>query len=338
MLRFEASSLIFMKYIRLATTDPYYNLAVEEYLFRNADTDVFMLWQNEPSVIAGKNQNVYAEVDLAYAKKHGIRINRRITGGGAVYHDLGNLNYTFISIGGDAKPLDFEYLSRPIRSYLASCGLSTKMSDRNDIECEGAKFSGNAQHAEGGRILHHGTLLFDTDFSVMEAVLRVDKEKLAYRAVKSLRSRVVNLKSLLGEHVTLGDFISGIEAIVCTDLGAVAVPPPENAEINALYERNRSPEWIFSDKRYLTSYSVCRKKKYPFGLVSVDMELSRDTITHIKISGDFFSTQPIEQLEDMLIGKDRSGLFGIDPSPYIHGMKKEELCALLSDNELCGSR
>ena len=323
-----------MKFIKLTTTDPYYNLAIEEYLFRHADTDIFMLWQNEPSVIAGKNQNVYAEADLSYAESRGIHICRRITGGGAVYHDLGNLNYTFISVGGDAKPLDFSYFAQPIRECLGDLGLKTNMSDRNDIECEGGKFSGNAQHAEGGRILHHGTLLFDTDFSVMERVLRVDKEKLAYRAVKSLRSRVINLKSVLSKDLSVDGFISGIEKSVCARLAAEPCDPPKNAEIEALYERNRSPEWIYSDKRYLTGYSVGRKKKYPFGLVSVEMELSRDKIERIKISGDFFSTAPIEELEGLLVGKALADLSEIDPSPYIHGMKSEELIALLSTNDL----
>ena len=320
-----------MKYIRLHTTNPYYNLAVEEYLFRHADTDIFMLWQNEPSVIAGKNQNVYAEVDLAYAEAHGIHICRRITGGGAVYHDLGNINYTFISAGGEAKPLDFEFFSRPIRHALARLGLETTMSDRNDIECGGLKFSGNAQHAEGGRILHHGTILFDTDFSVMESVLKVDKEKLAYRAVKSLRARVVNLKALLGESITLDGFLSAIEEDVCKDLGAEPTSLPENEEIRRIYERNRSHEWIFSDKRYLTSYAVQRKKKYPFGLVMVDMSLERDTIQSIKISGDFFSRRPVELLESALVGKDRRDLSSIDPSPYIYGMTLSDLTELLSD-------
>ena len=322
-----------MKYIRLTTKNPYYNLAVEEYLFRHADTDIFMLWQNEPSVIAGKNQNVYAEVDLAYAKSRGIHLCRRITGGGAVYHDLGNLNYTFISVLGDAKPLDFEYFTRPIRNSLSELGLSCSMSGRNDIEAGGLKFSGNAQHTEGGRILHHGTLLFDTDFSIMEAVLRVDKEKLAYRAVKSARARVVNLKSLLSEECALSDLIACLEASVCTDLGAALALPPENAEILSLYERNRSPEWIFSDKRYLTGYSVSRKRKYPFGLVSIDLELSRDVIERIKFSGDFFSERPVEELEALLVGKDRGALSDIDPAPYIHGMQRSDLIALLSDTQ-----
>ena len=200
-----------MKYIRLTTTDPYYNLAVEEYLFRTADDDVFMLWQNGPSVISGKNQNVYAEVDLGYAATHGINVCRRITGGGSVYHDLGNINYTFICPSGDRAALDFEHFTLPIRRALGELGISCKLGGRNDIECEGGKISGNAQHIEGGRILHHGTLLFDTDFDVMSSVLKVDKEKLAYRAIKSCRARVVNLSCLLKKKIPTESFLLQIE-------------------------------------------------------------------------------------------------------------------------------
>ena len=322
-----------MKYIRLKTTDPYYNLAVEEYLFRNAEDDIFMLWQNEPSVICGKNQNVYAEVNLPLVKERGIHICRRITGGGAVYHDLGNINYTFICAKESARILDFEYFSRPIRSVIDAMGIPCHMSDRNDIECEGGKFSGNAQHADGGRILHHGTLLFDTDFSVMEGVLRVDKEKLAYRAVKSCRSRVVNLLSLLPKKVDLSAFLEDLSRGVCAELGADPIPAPSNAEIDKICQRNRSAEWIFSDKRYLTSYKAHRKKKFPFGLVDVEFELSRDRIQSIKISGDFFGTAPIEALEQALIGQNPDVLSYIDPSPYIGAMTFEDLEALLSQQK-----
>ena len=319
-----------MKYIRLDTTNPYYNLAIEEYLFHHADDDVFMLWQNEPSVIIGKNQNAYAEVDLDYTEKLGINVCRRITGGGAVYHDLGNLNYTFISTHGDTKALDFEYFTRPIREALLSLGVVCEVGSRNDIECEGGKFSGNAQHYENGRILHHGTLLFNSDFEVMEKALKVDKEKLAYRAVKSCRSRVVNLSGLIKEKISVSDFISKIEESVCSKLGATATQAPENEIINTIYQRNISDEWKFSDKRFLTSYSVERKRKYPFGLVKLQLELERSIISRVTVSGDFFSTRPIEELEALLVGKSLSDIPKIDPSPYIHGMSFEELSELLS--------
>ena len=203
-----------MKYIRLKTTDPHLNLAVEEYLFRHSGDDIFMLWQNEPTVVVGKNQNVYAEVNTEYAKERGINIVRRITGGGAVYHDLGNLNYTFITSETKAKALDYEYFTRPIIDALATLGVVATLSGRNDLEVDGKKFSGNAQFCADGRILHHGTLLFDTDVNELSAVLRVDKEKLEYKAVKSHKSRVTNLCDIIDKGIDLDGFIALIENFV----------------------------------------------------------------------------------------------------------------------------
>ncbi|MBO5754545.1 MAG: lipoate--protein ligase family protein, partial [Clostridia bacterium] len=139
-----------MKYLRLYSTDPYYNLAVEEYLLRHTDDDIFMLWQNEKTVVIGKNQNAYAEVNLDYAEKNGIRVARRLSGGGAVYHDMGNVNYTFITSCERATALDYAYFTRPILAALASLGVKGTLSGRNDLECEGKKFSGNAQYTADG--------------------------------------------------------------------------------------------------------------------------------------------------------------------------------------------
>lgn len=318
-----------MKYIRLTTQDPYYNLAVEEYLFKNSEEDIFMLWQNRPSVILGKNQNAYAEVELAYAKEKGIDVCRRITGGGAVYHDEGNLNYTFITNTGGKHTLDYAYFARPIISALASFGLTATLSGRNDLECGGKKISGNAQAVSGGRILHHGTLLFSVDVDTLGAVLRTDKEKLAYRAVKSHKGRVGNLAAMLGEEVGIDGFIKRIEKQVLAETGAVSMPPPTNAAIETLTERNRSREWIFSDNRYLTDYTVSRRQKYPFGIVKVDLTLSGKKIEAATVSGDFFGKRPIEELEALLIGHPINALPSLPIGDYIGGMTWDEFQQLI---------
>ncbi len=318
-----------MIYIRLHTTDPYYNLAVEEFLLRHSDEDVFMLWQNEPSVIIGKNQNAYAEVNLAYAKERGIHIVRRLTGGGAVYHDAGNLNYTFITGKDKAEILDYAYFAAPILSALRKLGLACQLSGRNDLECGGRKFSGNAQAAVGDRILHHGTLLFDASTAEMGAVLKKDTEKLAHKGVRSHASRVINLRELLGEGVCVEDFISHIEREVLTETGAKRVSLPDDAVIESLRARNASEDWIFSERRYLTEYGFTRRQKYPFGIVSASLRLAREVIEEALISGDFFGQKPIEELESLLVGRRVDQPLGIDPSPYIAGMTEEELASLL---------
>ena len=320
-----------MKYIRLNSTNQYYNLAIEEYLLNHSDNDIFMLWQNSPVVVIGRNQNAYAEVNLEYARVNDIHVCRRITGGGAVYHDLGNLNYTFITSEKKAKALDYAYFTQPIIDALASLGLKCTLSGRNDLECEGKKFSGNAQYASNGRILHHGTLLFVTDVSVLSSVLKVDKEKLEYKAVKSHKSRVVNLLSLLSEKISINEFIEYIEKYVLENLGAEKITVDNNDEITRLYERNHKDEWIFSNKRYLTDYTLHKRRKYPFGIVNLEIKLTKDIIEDIVISGDFFGLRDTEELESYLVGKSRKILDYIDVSLYIDNMTFEEFCQLIND-------
>ena len=320
-----------MKYIRLNSNDPYYNLAVEEYLLNNSHEDIFMLWQNAPVVVIGKNQNAYAEVNLEYAKEQGIRICRRITGGGAVYHDLGNVNYTFITSTEKAQALNYEYFTRPIIDALSSLGLDCKLSGRNDLECDGRKFSGNAQYSSNGRILHHGTLLFNVDVSVMSSVLKVDKEKLEYKAVKSHKSRVVNLSSLLSYKISAEEFIEHIEKYVLQNMGAERDEITTNEKIEDLYKRNSGDEWIYSDKRYLTDYTLHKRKKYPFGIVNIEMKLVKGIIDNIVISGDFFGLGDIKNLEKELIGKDPNKLPCIDISLYIDKMTFEEFSTLIKE-------
>ncbi len=318
-----------MKYFRLKTTDPYYNLAVEEYLFNTCDDDVFMIWQNDNTVVVGKNQNVYAEVDLLYAEKNNIKISRRITGGGAVYHDLGNINYSFITSTEKAKALNYEYFTKPIIDALAMLGLMCELSGRNDIEFQGRKFSGNAQYSANGKILHHGTLLFDTNVEAMSSVLKVDREKLEYKAVKSHKGRVVNLCDLLNEKIVAEEFINYIEDFVISQLGAKVSMIENNNDIINLYERNKSADWIYSTKRYLTDYTVHRRKKYPFGIVNVDMRLVKDVIEDIVISGDFFGILDVKELENFLKGKSLSTLEYFDVSAYIDKMTFDEFFDLI---------
>ena len=165
----------------------------------------------------------------------------------------------------------------------------------------------------------------------MSQVLRVDREKLEFRAVKSHASRVVNLKELLGENFSVEDLISHIERFVLDTMSAEACEPPSAPEIDALCERNASAAWIYSDKRYLTNYTVHRKRKYPFGLVKIEMELQGETIAGIRISGDFFGTSPMEELERWLVGQSVGALEPIDLTPYIAGMSFSEMSALIAE-------
>ena len=203
-------------YLDLTTTDPHWNLALEQYVFDRLprDRSYFLLWQNDRSVIIGKHQNTPAEIDLPYVEAQGIQVVRRLSGGGAVYHDLGNLNFTFITDGEGAGTLDFALFCRPVVRVLESFGVSAQISGRNDITVCGKKFSGNSQYTREGRVMHHGTILFDSDLDAVTRALRVDEEKIRSKGVPSVRSRVTNLKehlppdvpvSLMGQYTPFGE-------------------------------------------------------------------------------------------------------------------------------------
>jgi len=306
--------------------DPYYNLACEEYLLRYSDEDVFMLWQNEPTVVLGKNQNIYAEVNLDYTEAKGIHVVRRITGGGAVYHDEGNVNYTFITSRERASVLDFAHFTAPIVEALEHWGVKAELSGRNDLLADGLKFSGNAQHATDKRILHHGTLLFDSDLAVLSKALKPDTEKLRNKGIASVRSRVTNLKTLLPE-MTVEEFIEGIASF----MNAEAVVLTANEEIDSLTERNRSEDYIYGRREV---YDHKAKARFAGGTVTVLVN-GTERIEKIRIEGDFFGEKDIREVEQALENcflrlenlKDR--LDKLSVKDYISGVTATELSDLI---------
>ncbi len=324
-----------MKFLILNSTDPYFNLAVEEYLFLNETDDVFMLWQNEPTVVVGKNQNAYAEIKMDVIRERGIKVVRRITGGGAVYHDLGNVNYSFISTRSEASDIDFKYFTAPIIEALAYLGIEAELSGRNDLLTGGRKFSGNAQYTKGERTLHHGTLLFDADLEMLSKVLNVDRSKIDSKAIASVRSRVINLCELLREDMSVKEFIETLSEFVIKKYSPEMISVPKCSEIERLAMRNRSDEWIFPNKKLISEYGVLKKARYPFGIVEVYLDMSNDVITKARICGDFFGVGDISELEDVLAGARLSEvavrLSGIEVGDYIFGMSADTLSKLILD-------
>ena len=324
-----------MKFLRLYTTDPYYNLAVEEYLFLHAEDDIFMLWQNDRTVVIGKNQNAYAELDVACARQNGIRIARRITGGGAVYHDMGNLNYTYISRKKASDTIDFAPFCAPILAALRTLGIRATLSGRNDLVVDGKKISGNAQHTANGCVLHHGTLLYNSDLTVLSTVLRTDSEKLKAKSIRSVSSRVMNLSPVLplaGGVEELADHIFGE---LLQTFGGEWMEIPKNSEIETLAARNASDEWIFPERPILSQYTLSQKRRYPYGSVEVTLLMSGETIQEIHFEGDFFGAAPLFGLEQRLVGATSaeiaSRLENFPIEQYIYGMSSAELTELIGD-------
>ena len=325
-----------MKFLILRTKNPYLNLAIEEYIFSETDDDVFMLWQNEPTVVIGKNQNAYAEINMDYVKENNINIARRITGGGAVYHDFGNVNYTFIS-NNRKNGIDFAYFTKPIIEALKKLDIDAKLSGRNDLLVNEKKISGNAQFNNGNRVLHHGTLLFDTNLDVLTQVLKVDEEKIKSKAIKSVRSRVVNLKALINEKIDSDDFINLISSYIVSKYNPTVIEAPKCEKIDALATRNSSDEWLFPKNNFISNYTLVNKKRYAFGILEMHINMSDKKILDIKISGDFFGGKDISELESILkntpLSELQNKIINIDIEDYIYGITKEDFINHIIDSQ-----
>jgi lipoate-protein ligase A len=293
-----------------------------------------MLWQNEPTVVIGKNQNAFVEVDTDALQRDGVHLARRITGGGAVYHDLGNVNFSFISANSGETGLNFAKFTAPILAALASLGVQAELSGRNDLLLDGQKFSGNAQYSANGRTLHHGTLLFNADLAALGRYLRPDEEKLKSKGISSVRSRVTNLAPHLQISATTGEFIELLARFLRAEYAPQEPPVPQSAEIDALFARNASFEWLYPEKELVAGYTLHQKKRFSFGSVEITLSLHNGTVQDATIRGDFFGTAPIEELEQALCGKTLTSLAAaatqIPVSQYVCGMTPEDLAQMLT--------
>lgn len=303
-------------------TDPYFNLASEEYLLTHAEDDIIMLWRNEASVIIGKNQNAFAEINFDFTREHNIKVVRRLTGGGAVFHDLGNVNFTFISPSGGKLAdgirdggLDFAHFTAPIITALRSLGVDAALSGRNDIivrtEDGERKVSGNAQCVLDGVTLHHGTLLFSAEMSRLQGALNVDPTKLKSKGIASVRSRVANIRDLLSGDVRerVSDAVT-FEAYLAEwlsrEFACAAEHLSEDAQsaIQALTdEKYSTDEWNL--RRFGSFERHCRRR-FEFGSVEVSFSIKNGVIADIAIGGDFFGVRDADTLADVLRGTDYS--------------------------------
>jgi len=313
-----------------SSLDPYFNLAAEQYLLERRDTaPVFMLWRNSPAVIIGKNQNAYAELNEAFIRENDIKVVRRLTGGGAVFHDYGNVNYTFISPKQGANALDFARFCAPIIEALCTLGAKAVLSGRNDIEIDGRKVSGNAQTVCGDRILHHGTLLWSADLSKLAGALKVDPEKIASKGIKSVRSRVANIRDLIGSEMDTLEFISFLFS--CADAPFREFTRAEIDSINELRDSRYSTwEWNWGSSK---DFSAKRSRRFGYGKVEVSLDSYGGIITAISIGGDFFGQKEICLLEERLIGIrlefDALTAALSDVNDYISGARPSDIASLI---------
>ena len=327
-----------LSYINLTTTDPAYNLAAEEYVFESLpqDRSYFMLWQNDNAVIIGKYQNTLAEINLPFVEQHSIRVVRRLSGGGAVYHDLGNLNYTFISDAEGSEMLNMRLFCEPVVRVLKNLGVDAEINGRNDMTVDGKKFSGNAQYLRHGRIMHHGTILFNSDLSVMGNALRVNEEKIAAKGIRSVRSRVTNLLPCFPSAMTLEDFRQALlDDFLAQEPGEqYSFSEKDLEEIQRLRD-NRYSRWEWNFGRSPSCTMTKSRRVEGCGTVEAHITLDKGLITAISFRGDFFSLSDPEELEPLFIGRrpDREGfhsaLANADISSCIFGLSNNQLLEIL---------
>ena len=289
-------------YMETGSQDPAFNLAFEESVLTNRrEGSYLLLWQNDNTIVIGQNQNAEAEINRTFVEEHGIHVVRRTTGGGAVYHDLGNLNYSFITDLGNAEQLTMERFTRPIVEALKALGLDAEASGRNDILVEGRKVSGTAQRVTRDRILHHGTLLFDADPSMVAGALNVDPEKFRSKSAKSVRSRIGNIRDFLKEDMDLPAFWAYLKtALSGSGLEQTTLTPEELAEVQALKARKYDTwEWNFGRS---PRYNMTNKRYWPGGCLEVRADVAQGAVTDIIFYGDFLAVQGMEAVTEALRG------------------------------------
>jgi lipoate---protein ligase len=281
------------------------NLALEEYVLRQSQMgeDLVLFYINSPSIIIGRHQNTLEEINPDYVQKHGIHVVRRLSGGGAVYHDLGNLNFSFITNYHQDSFTDFRKFTEPVVLCLKKLGVEAELSGRNDILIEGHKVSGNAQYISQGRMVSHGTLLFNSDLSHVADALHVQENKIASKAIKSVRSRVANISEYLNQPMEIEVFRSHLLETYFEGASEISRYPLTALDWERVHklaeERYRSWEWTYGRS---PDFNVERRQRFQGGEIDVRLDVKQGSIHSIKIYGDYFAESDPEELENLLVG------------------------------------
>ncbi|MCK3686179.1 lipoate--protein ligase [Maribellus sp. YY47] len=287
------------------SNDAYFNIASEEYLLhRFPDEEIFLLYVNAPSIIVGRFQNTLAEINLEYVTENKIKVVRRMSGGGAVYHDLGNLNFSFHSPAESDDFLDFSKFTQPVVDLLTGLNVPAKLEGRNDLVVEGKKFSGNAKLARNGKIIQHGTILLNSEMSVLSEALKINPLKFRDKAVKSVRARVTNLIEYLPKETTVESFKQLLINQILNENKDARIHHLNQDEIIGIEtlasEKYSTWKWNFGTS---PAYDFNKAIKVAAGFIELHLDVKKGVIQNIKIFGDFFASKPIEELEERLVGE-----------------------------------
>ncbi|MBS4171974.1 lipoate--protein ligase [Bacillus sp. FJAT-49736] len=319
-------------------TDPQINLAIEEYALKNLDpNETYLLFYiNRPSIIIGKNQNTIEEINTEYVDKNGIIVVRRLSGGGAVYHDLGNLNFSFITKDDGESFHNFLKFTEPVIKALQKLGVNAELSGRNDIQVGERKISGNAQFATKGRMFSHGTLMLNSEIENVVSALKVKKDKIESKGIKSVRSRVANISEFLNEEITIEEF----RQLLLESIFEGQNPIPEYKltdedweKIHQLSkERYQNWDWNYGKS---PKFNLQHSHRFPVGGIDVRLEVNKGAIENCKIYGDFFGVGDVADIEQKLAGvryernEIEKALEDIDVKHYFGNITKDELVNLI---------
>ena len=327
-----------MKFIESPWTDPYYNLALEEYVFEKLDrsSDWLLLWQNYNTIVIGKYQNTVEEINAEYVRENGISVARRLSGGGAVYHDKGNLNYTIIVDQNEDFDFNFRYFVVPVTETLKSCGIDAEFSGRNDVTIDGKKFSGNSQYVKQNRIMHHGCIMVDSNLSNVASALKVKPVKMESKSTKSVRSRVTTINANAQRPITMDEFKLALKDKVAAGnpMETYELTEEDLAAIKKLRdEKYATWEWIYG---FSPEYTVRKEEKFDGGIVTAHMNVENGRIKEIRLFGDFFGNGEMGDLEETLQGLPlddnlEAALEQIHIDEFMKGISAGELAKLLRD-------
>jgi lipoate---protein ligase len=328
-----------MLYIESRETNPHHNLALEQFVFEKlgGEDNCFMLWQNDNSIIIGRHQNTLEEIDSDFVKENNITVARRLSGGGAVYHDLGNLNFTFITAADKQKGIDFSVFCEPIRKALCSLGVPVELSGRNDMTVEEKKFSGNAQYIKDGKVMHHGTILYDSDLQVLSRALKPPSDKIESRGIKSVKSRVTNIRPYMKNDMPITGFWAALKDYFfdAFNMRDFTLTPAHNAEVEELRQKVYSQwSWNYGNS---PPYSLRKVRRVEgCGKIEILLDVAKDgIINNVAFYGDFFGNRELSELGEKLIGLHfehdelKTALEKMDFSDYIYNLTTKDFLELL---------
>lgn len=326
-----------MYYLESDSRDPYWNLALEEYVFEALakECEFFMLWQNDNTIVVGKYQNTIEEISQSFVDENQIKVVRRLSGGGAVYHDRGNLNYTFIVGESETQGQEFQRFTRYVIDALDQFGIQAKFTGRNDITIDGKKICGTAQYVKKGRVMHHGCILVDSNAKKVAGALKPKAMKFESKSTKSVRSRITAINACAAERITVDLFKDALKQQIFQDghIEEYRLTAHDKEQVKKLRDgRYATWDWNYGKS---PAYSFKAEHKFDFGLLCISAEIKEGVIKAAYVSGDFFGDGEIVGLEQALVGARVDGNLTrwiqerVDVSHYVKGATAEIISGLL---------